>query len=369
MPETVVRRIVWRTADVARVLSLGALFLFLWRFFWLVHAALFLALLAVLIAVVIDAPVRLLRRVVPFRLAFALVLLCFLGAIAALLVKIVPQMLEQGTMLARQLPAALSSVADWYKHKTGAPPDPALAASLNRQAGEFAGRFLPLAFNAIGAVLGAAAVLVLAAFLAAQPELYRGLLLRAVPQPSRPRWERLYAQAGANVRAWIIGKSLEMLALGVTTTIALTLFGVPGALALGTFAGLLEFVPNLGPTIGAVPAVLAAFTLSPGKALGVAVYFLVQQQVAAALFVPLVERRAVNIPPAVLLVWQLMLAVGFGVLALFVATPLLAVIAVAVRVLYLEPAEERQQWDRRDPGAALPQAWAGEEGPGAPGSA
>jgi predicted PurR-regulated permease PerM len=369
MPETIVRRVVWRTADVARVLSLGALFLFLWRFFWLVHAALFLALLAVLIAMVIDAPVRVLRRWMPFRLAYALVLAGFLAAIAALLVKIVPQVVEQGSMLARQLPGALSSVADWYKQKTGSPPDPALAASISRQAGEFAGRFVPLAFNAIGVVLGGAAVLVLAAFLAAQPEVYRALLLRAVPEGARPRWERLYGEAGANVRAWIIGKSLEMLAIGVTTTVALTLFGVPGALALGTFVGLMEFIPNLGPTIGAAPAVLAAFTLSPGRALGVMVYFLVQQQLAAALFMPLVERRAVNIPPAVLLVWQLMLAVGFGVLALFVATPLLAVIAVAVRVLYLEPAEERQQWDRRDPLAAIRRAGTGEEGGNGPGGA
>ncbi|MDB4949135.1 MAG: family transporter, partial [Gemmatimonadetes bacterium] len=364
MPETNVRRIVWRNADVARVLSMGALFLFLWKFFWMVHAALFLALLATLIAVVLHAPARLLSRWLPFRFAFLLVVLCFAAALVGLLVKLVPQVVDQTTLLARQLPDALSSVADWYKQKTGAPPDPALAASISRQAGEFAGRFVPLAFNAIGTVLGAAAVLVLAVCLAAQPELYRGLLLGVTPRETRERWERLYDEAGRSVRAWMIGKSLEMLLVGVATVVGLTLFGVPGALALGAFAGLLEFIPNLGPTVGAAPAVLAAFAVSPSKALWVAVYFMVQQQVAAALFLPLVERKAVRIPPAVLLVWQLMLAVGFGLLALFVATPLLAVIVVAVRVLHVEPAEARQQWDRREPGAALPD----EAAAGAPGA-
>jgi predicted PurR-regulated permease PerM len=353
MPETVVRRIVWRNADVARVLTLGALFLFLWRFFWLVHDALFLLLLAVLIAVVLHAPARALSRWIPFRLAFALVLAAFLGALAALLVKIVPQVVDQGTMLARELPRTLDSAAEWYKQKTGSPPDPVLAGSVGKQAAEFAGRFVPIAFNAIGVLLGGAAVLVLAVFLAAQPELYRDLLLRAVSPDARPRWERLYDEAGRNVRAWMIGKSLEMLVIGVATTVGLTLFGVPGALALGAFVGLMEFIPNLGPTIGAVPAVLAAFAVSPGKALGVAVYFAVQQQIAAALFIPLVERRAVHIPPAVLLTWQLMLAVGFGLLALFVATPLLAVIVVAARILHFEPSEARHQWDRRESAGEL----------------
>ncbi|HET6764985.1 MAG TPA: AI-2E family transporter [Longimicrobiaceae bacterium] len=351
MADTGVRRIVWRNADAARVLALGAFFLFLWRFFWLVHHALFLLLLAVLIAVVLHAPARALSRWIPFRLAFALVLAAFLGALAALLFRIVPQVLEQATMLAQELPRTLDSVGQWYKQKTGAPPDPALAGSVGRQAAEFAGRFVPMAFNAIGVLLGGAAVLVLAIFLASQPELYRGLLLRAVHPEARPQWARVYDEAGRSVRAWMIGKSLEMLLIGVATTVGLTLFGVPGALALGAFAGLMEFIPNVGPTAGALPAVLAAFAVSPGKALGVAVYFAVQQQIAAALFLPLVERRAVNIPPAVLLTWQMMLAIGFGPLALFVATPLLAVITVAARVLYYEPAEARHQWDRRDPAA------------------
>jgi predicted PurR-regulated permease PerM len=360
MADTGVRRIVWRSADAARVLALGAFFLFLWRFFWLIHHALFLLLLAALIAVVLHAPARALSRWIPFRLAFALVLAAFLGALAALLFRIVPQVVDQGTMLAQELPRTLDSIGRWYTQKAGAPPDPALAGSVGRQAAEFAGRFVPMAFNAIGVLLGGSAVLVLAVFLAAQPELYRGLLLRAMHPEARPRWERVYDEAGRSVRAWMIGKSLEMLLIGVATTVGLTLFGVPGALALGAFAGLMEFIPNVGPTVGALPAVLAAFAVSPGKALGVALYFLVQQQIAAALFLPLVERRAVNIPPAVLLTWQMMLAIGFGPLALFVATPLLAVLTVMARVLYYEPAEARQQWDRRDPAADAQTA------PGAP---
>jgi predicted PurR-regulated permease PerM len=94
--------------------------------------------------------------------------------------------------------------------------------------------------------------------------------------------------------------------------------------------------------------VVAAFLISPVTALWVAIFYFVLQQIQSALTVPLVERRAVNIPPAALLIWQIMLAVGFGLLGLFVATPLLAVIAVAIRVLYVEPTEARYAWDRRE---------------------
>jgi predicted PurR-regulated permease PerM len=164
MPDSVVRRITWRSADVARVLGLGFLFLFLWKFFWLVYPALFLALLAVLIAIVLHVPARLLSRWIPFRLAFAIVLVLFVGGLAGLLVAMIPQLVEQATQLAGSLPNTLNSLADWVHAKTGRRPNPAI---LQRQVEEFAGRFVPAALNTLTTVLGSFAIIVLAAFLAA----------------------------------------------------------------------------------------------------------------------------------------------------------------------------------------------------------
>ena len=347
-----VRRITWRSADVVRTIGIGLLFLFLWKFFWMVHSALFLLLLAILIAIVIHAPARALTRWIPFRLSFLLVLVGLLAGIAYLLLRIIPQLVEQGTQVAGQLPDALAGLAGWYQAKTGSPPDPQLAHDLKQQLSQFVGRFVPLAFNAIAVALGSFAIIVLAAFLAAQPEMYRRLILQLVPEESLPRWERLYDEAGRNLRTWVIGKACTMIGIGVATYVGLLLLGVPGALALGAFAALMEFIPNFGPTLAAIPALVAAFSVRPVLALYVAIFYFALQQVQNAITVPLVERRAVNIPPAALLIWQLMLALGFGVLALFVATPLLAVLVVGVRILYLEPAAERKQWDRRE-GEAL----------------
>jgi len=353
MPDSVVRRITWRTSDVARVLTLVALFVFAWRFFWMVHNAFFLGLLAILIAIVIHAPARLLSRWLPFGVAFAGVVIVFLGAIAALAVILVPQVAEQIGVLAGQIPATLDSVVEWVETKTRAGQNGEIASRLNEQLGEFVGRFVPLAFNLISVALGSFAVVTLAIFLAAQPDVYRTMVLRVVPPDSREKWTRIYDEVGRNLRAWVLGKAFTMLLIGVCTYIGLTLFGIPGALALATLAALLEFIPNFGPTIAALPAVIAGFAISPGTALWVAVFYFALQQVQNAITVPLVERKAVNIPPAALLAWQLMLTVGFGFLALFVATPLLAVIVVATRILYLEPLEDRKAWDRRDAVSAV----------------
>ena len=339
---------------MARVFTLGLLFFFVWKFFWMVYPALFLGLLAILLAIVVHAPARALARWVPFRIGFALSVLVIIGALSALVVALTPQVLEQVTQLAVQLPGALDSAGRWLEDKTGSEPNSQFTQRITQQVGEFVGRFVPLAFNLITTLLGGFALVVLAVFLGAQPQLYRGLLLGLAPPGRRERWERVYDEAGRNLRFWVLGKALTMVLVGVATYVGLTLFGIPGALALATLAALMEFVPNIGPTIAAVPAVIAAFLISPGTALWVALFYFGLQQVQNAITVPLIERRAVDIPPAVLLFWQLMLAVGFGLLALFVATPLLAVLVVAVRVLYYEPAQERESWDRREHHGAEP---------------
>lgn len=343
-----VLRVTWRSADVARFFAIGALFVFAWKFFWLVYNALLLVLLAVLLAIVIHAPARLLSRWMPFHAGLIASIVVLVAAAGGIALAVVPQLTTQVVQLAAELPGALQSATTWLDEKTGGIPNGQLATRLTQQVGEFVGRFVPLAFNAIAALLGSFALVVLAVFLAAQPALYRSLVLSLAPPERLELWTRAYDEAGRNLRNWVLGKAATMLLVGSITYVGLLFFRIPGALALGVFAGLMKFIPNVGPTIGSAPAIIAAFLISPTTALWVAVFYFLQGQAVNAVTVPLIEHRAVDIPPAVLLVWQLMLAVGFGALALFVATPLLSIIVVVVRVLYYEPARARQAWDRRE---------------------
>ncbi len=356
MSEMQVRRITWRSADVARIFVMAVAFLFLWRFFWLVHSAVFIVMLAVLIAIVLHEPARKLTRWIPFVVALPLVVLLFVGGLAGLIVSMIPELAAQMRLLATELPETLEGAQRWFAEQSGQGPDSELSRNLTQQLTDFIGRFVPLAFNLITTVLGSFAIIVLAVFFAAQPAVYRDGFLRLVAPESRDQWARVYDEVGRNLRIWTIGKALTMLAVGVCTYVGLTLFGIPGALALAAFAALLEFIPNFGPTIAAIPAIIAAFAISPATALYVAIFYFILQQIQSAITVPLVERRAVNIPPALLMIWQLMLAIGFGILALFVATPLLAVFVVAVRILYLEPRDARAEWDRREAASRTPEA-------------
>jgi predicted PurR-regulated permease PerM len=252
--------------------------------------------------------------------------------------------------------------AQWFAERTGSTRDGQLMQTIDQEIGEFVGRFVPLAFNMISVVIGSLAVITLAVFLAYEPKVYRDLIVRLAPPKSRANIAQIYEEAGRNLRNWVLGKAITMVMTGVLVWMGLTLFDIPGALALAFFAAIMEFIPNLGPTIAAAPAVIAAFLISPMTALWVAVYYFILQQVQTAIMVPLVERRAVNIPAAALLIWQIMMAIGFGILGLFVATPLLAVIVVAVRTLYIEPSERRHAQNRRE-GALLHAAGLTDEAP------
>jgi len=357
-PSSVVRRITWRKEDVIHVMLVATGFMVLWQFFWMVINAIFLGLLAVLLAMFLHAPARFLTRWIPFRVAFPITLLTVFGAGAGLAVLIVPQILNQVGQLAKELPAAMESVVDWLEAGPlgewgGLEGVPEM---IGAQVPEFTGRFLPFAMDLVTGLVAGIAVLILAVFLAAQPGVYRALMLRMVPVHSRERAAAVYDQAGTSLRRWVIGKGITMLAVGLITFVGLTLFGIPGALALAALAAILEFIPNFGPILAWVPAVIAAFLVSPATALYVTIFYIVLQQVQSAVTVPLVDRKAVNIPPAALLIWQIMLTIAFGFLGLFLSTPALALIVVAVRVLWVEPAEARAAMDRRnrEAEAALP---------------
>jgi predicted PurR-regulated permease PerM len=112
--------------------------------------------------------------------------------------------------------------------------------------------------------------------------------------------------------------------------------GVPLALTLGLIAGLLSFIPNFGPILSAVPAILLAFIHSPISAVYVACLFVGVQVVESNVVTPFIERKTVELAPALTIVFQLILGVLIGGLGLVLATPLLAVIVVLVKTVYFE---------------------------------
>ncbi len=177
--------------------------------------------------------------------------------------------------------------------------------------------------------------ILLAIYLAAEPKLYVHGFTKLFPIEKRPRAVEILNQIGETLRWWLIGKIGSMIFIGILTWIGLSIIGVPLALTLGLIAGLFSFIPNFGPILSALPAVLLAFVDNPVTALYVVGLFIGVQLIESNLVTPWIERQTVELPPALTITSQLILAILIGGMGLVLATPILAVIMVLVQTIYI----------------------------------
>jgi predicted PurR-regulated permease PerM len=188
-------------------------------------------------------------------------------------------------------------------------------------------------------------------FLATEPELYRRGLLKLVPgERARERLDDTLHACSRALRRWLLGQLVSMTIVGVLTGLGLWLIGVPAPLALGLLTFLAEFVPLVGPVLAAVPALLLGLSQDFATALWVLLLYLAVQQVESNMITPLVQRKVVELPPALTLFGVVALGVVLGPLGLILGAPLLVVAVVATKKLWVRetlgeptrvPGEER----------------------------
>lgn len=197
-------------------------------------------------------------------------------------------------------------------------------------------RVLGAASATFGAVINVAAVVLVALYLSLNPAPYRRGVLALTPP-------RLRAEVGEGLRRaewalhrWLLGQLTAMTTVGILTGVGLYLIDVPLAFILGLVAGLLDFVPIVGPFAAAVPGVLLAFTQSPADALYAAAVYFAVQQVEGGVITPLAQRWAVSLPPVLGLLAIAVFGSLFGLVGILFATPSVVVIMVLVQHFYTE---------------------------------
>lgn len=191
-----------------------------------------------------------------------------------------------------------------------------------------------------GAFADVILVMFLAAYLAVSPRTYRDGLVRLMPPSVRPRVGEALDESGAALRKWLIGQLGAMVAVGLLTGIGLWAIGVPLAIPLAVLMMLLDFVPVIGPFIAAFPGVLIAFSQSPQLALYAAMVYFGVQFFEGHVIMPLAQKWAVALPPAMALLGIVGFGVVFGLIGVLFAMPLLVVAMVMVQKLYIETIEQ-----------------------------
>jgi predicted PurR-regulated permease PerM len=187
--------------------------------------------------------------------------------------------------------------------------------------------------NTLAAITAFVLLIFLAMYIGAEPDVYRGWMLAMVPAPSRAQTRIVLAEISKVLRKWLVTQLVAMAVIGTVSYVVLLLLGVKAAFALGFIAGLLEFIPTVGPLLSAIPAVLMGFVDSPEKALAVAIAYWGIQFVENNLLIPFLMRGEMDLPPAITIVAQTLMTLVFGFLGLMVAVPLTAAVLVPLRMM------------------------------------
>jgi len=383
------------TRDVVRVLALIFGFYVTVRLLWIAHPVVFLFFLGVLFGLPLAQGADLLKkRGIPRGIGVAVILTLFLGLLTAGGVGMAPILRAQSKELQERLPEAMDKIDAWLGHRANgvlgilfneessdtlrtagsqrpASTDSSLAPvvvtdssavdTITTPSGAFvrrtqtradtvaAGgnlrreitkqmsgaqhsflRVLTSTFTVSGAFM---LVLFIAAYIGVDPALYHGGLLELFPARQRARTAVALANLATTLRRWLVTQLIAMVVIGAVTTVFLFAVHVKAALPLGILAGVLKFIPIVGSIFAAIPAIAMAFIDSPHKALVIAIGYFVIQFVENHLLVPILMKHGVNIPPALTLGIQALMALLFGFLGLLVAVPLLAAILTIVRAL------------------------------------
>lgn len=277
---------------------------------------------------------RLPRMSEDLGLAVVLALLAGLIALGAYLMA--PRIGEQVDRLIDSVPRSIDNLESYLASYGWAQNIVAQAQEGISGGSEVVARATGLASRGLGSLVDAVVVLFVGLYGAIQPRLYVDATVRLFPPARRERAAEVLSALETTLWRWLVGRLFGMLIIGILTSIGLLILDVPLAMTLGVLSALLTFIPYLGPVLSAGFAMLMALTVSPDLALYTGLLYVGVQMVESYLLTPLIERQAVLLPPALTIIFQVLMGILFGGLGLLLASPILASIMVLVKMLYLE---------------------------------
>lgn len=329
------------TRRVLVTLGLISLFGFVAFVLWRTASVLLLSFGGILLAVFLDGLARLLRARLPLSRGVSLLLgvLIVAGVLVGAGFLIGPQLSQQLSELSQQIPAALDAVrqrleqTSWGRSLLQALPAPTSA--LPTPNGVIT-RLSSVFTTLFGMVANVVVVLFVGLYVAASPSLYLRGVQHLIPPPHRARAAEVLTLLGQALRRWLGGQLASMTVVGLLTTIGLLVLGIPLALTLGLIAFLFSFVPYFGPIASVVPAALVALLQGPSSVVWVLGLYLGVQMLESYVVTPMIQKQAVSMPPALLILAQVLFGLLAGPLGIILAAPLAVAGMVLVQTLYVQ---------------------------------
>jgi predicted PurR-regulated permease PerM len=347
-------------ADLAWAISVGGIgaigFAALLMFAWYFAATLFLIFAGMLLGVALNAMTAMLGRIVKLPHALRLTIVCLV--LAGLLSGVVflggATIRQQATALSDTIKSQLVSVkallekngidtsyfelgspnaapADSSTPATTSPPrNLPSAGALASSGGAIVSQTFKLLLGTVSAVGNFFIVLFLGLTFAAQPAVYRKGLLFMAPARHRARATVIVDRIGETLERWLIAQIITMFAVFAVTWIGLAIIGIPGSFILGVQAGLLAFIPTVGALIAGLIVVLASLASGWVAAASALVLFLGVHALESYILTPIIQRQALDIPPATLFAFQILLGIVFGIWGIALALPLIAIAKVLI---------------------------------------
>lgn len=305
---------------------------------WQIRQVILLLFAAVILATILNRVVRRLQRSrVKRGIAIAITIIVLLAIIVGFFALIVPSLVTQLQELIDILPQISQRLRSWLDWLQSVIPGSMLEQleqfrgleNLTQQIQTWISQLLSNFFvflnNSLSAVLNLLLFLVLTIMLLANPAQYRHILLLAFPAFYRRRVDQILSECETSLVAWIRGTLMTMLVIALLSFMGLSILRVRLPFVNAILAGLLEFIPNVGPTLSVIPPTLLALLDAPWKAGATILLYLVIQQLESLILVPLIMKEQVNLLPVFTILAVVIFASFFGFLGLFLAIPLLIV--------------------------------------------
>jgi predicted PurR-regulated permease PerM len=380
------RTVGWHSKDVARAVALAMGIYLALQLLWFANQLVLVAFLGILFGLAVEAGVdRLERFRIPRGVGAALIVIGFFGFLIGIGAWMTPTIRRQSTELRVKIPQSVDRLEEWLKKRQsgffgavfGAPPSADSAAagattapvdsprgttpdttrvvvdtvqqregapsateslrgSLGRQLGRVTSYVFPFLSHTVAVFAGIMLIIFMAIYIASDPNTYHRGMMHLFPHYMRDRAGDVLSAMATVLRKWLVTQLIAMATIAVVTTIGLLVLRVEAAFALGLIAGLLEFIPTVGPILSAVPAIAMGFLDSPEKALAVLLLYVGIQFMENHLLIPMLMKGGVDIPPVLTILAQALFTILFGFLGLMVAVPAIAATMVAVKMLYVE---------------------------------